>query len=129
MSWLFIDTSRPDRFRFGALASAGSKITTVHGRSNRLLPALSRQFSFSALRSLRGICVVHGPGAFSSVRGGVLAANLLARLLKKPLAGVRAGDAEPFEALATRLESGRLAPSSYVMPTYVSEPNITVCHS
>lgn len=127
MSWLFIDTSRPDRFRFGALASADAKIATVHGRSNRLLPALSRRFSFSELRALHGICVVHGPGAFSSVRGGVLAANLLSRLLKMPLVGVHADDADDLKTLASRLESGRIAPGSYVMPTYISEPNITVC--
>ena len=71
---------------------------------------------------------MHGPGAFSAVRGGVIVANLLARLLKKPLVGVHAADAEDLKMLAGRLESGRLAASSYVMPTYVSEPNITVCH-
>jgi len=81
------------------------------------------------LGRVEGICVVEGPGAFSSVRGGVLSANVLARLLKKPLVGIHVVESEDLQALSRNLEAGRHSPTSRVLPTYTSEPNITVCHS
>ncbi len=129
MSWLFLDSSRPDAFRIGTFGPGRVSVKTVCGRSHKLLPALERLIRTpQALGDSDGICVVHGPGSFSSVRGGVLAANLLARHFRKPLVGVSVSDAEDLPRLADALVSNRLAPSSYVMPTYTAEPNITVCH-
>jgi tRNA A37 threonylcarbamoyladenosine modification protein TsaB len=126
MAWLFIDTARPSHFRFGTLSSAKPRITTVSGRAGRLLPSLNRAYGIAGLRSVEGVCVVHGPGSFSSVRGGVLVANLLARLLRKPLVGVDRMGAEDLGRLTANLMGGDMPAVSYVMPTYDAEPNITV---
>ncbi|MEK7116389.1 MAG: hypothetical protein AAB879_03275 [Patescibacteria group bacterium] len=127
MAWLFLDTSRPDHFRLGILSRTSSHVVRGQGRSSRLLPALARRFSARELDRVTGICVVHGPGAFSSVRGGVLSANLLARLLRKPLVGISVADAEDLHAIGQDLEAGHCSPVSCVMPTYTSPPNITMC--
>lgn len=70
--------------------------------------------------------MVAGPGTFSSVRTGVLQANLLARLLRVPLVGVLAEEARDLPKLSERLWSGNLAAATYVAPLYDAEPNITV---
>lgn len=77
------------------------------------------------LASLRGICVVAGPGSFSAVRGGVLMANLLGRLLGKPLVGVSREDAENLSKLRRSLFAQAFTPQPYVAPVYDAEPNIT----
>ena len=126
MSWLFIDTTRPDAFRYGLLSTKTSRVFVMKGRSRGLLPAIDRRYDQVDLKKLKGICVVHGPGSFSAVRGGVIVANLLARLLRKPLVGVDCTEATDLETLAKNLEAGKKSASSYVMPTYDAEPNITM---
>lgn len=125
MAWIFIDTTLPDRFRAGALRR-GTHVPLRRGRGNRALPVLASTLGRKGIRDADGICVVSGPGSFSAVRGGVLLANLLARLFGKPLVGVTADDARDQGLLINALESGAYAPSGYVAPVYDTEPNITV---
>lgn len=75
---------------------------------------------------LNGVCVVAGPGSFSAVRGGVLDANLIARLKGIPLVPVPSSDWQDLEGLAARIQSGEISTAEYVAPIYDQEPNITI---
>lgn len=78
------------------------------------------------LEACKGVCVVAGPGSFSAIRIGVLYANMLARLLHRPLIGVSVEEAADRAALLARLENKALPIATYVAPIYTMEPNITV---
>lgn len=126
MAWAFIDSTAAGRFRIGTLDGARPRVRAVDARSNRLLPEIKRRLPLDVLRGIEGICVVQGPGSFTSVRTGVLVANLLARFLRKPLVGVTTAEAEDLEALGAALESRSLCAVEYAAPLYDAEPNITV---
>ncbi len=126
MSWLFIDTHAPGEARFAFLeAGKAPAVTSVPGRTVNVLPSLSKKL---AKHKVQGICVVAGPGSFSSVRAGVLEANLMARLLKLPLVGITVDEAADLERLSLKLCSKETPPlrSDYVAPLYDKEPNITI---
>jgi tRNA A37 threonylcarbamoyladenosine modification protein TsaB len=74
----------------------------------------------------QGICVVSGPGSFSSIRVGVLYANLLSRLLRLPLVGVSVEETAERVALMQRLKNHVPTSATYVAPVYDMEPNITI---
>ncbi|MFA5128738.1 MAG: hypothetical protein WC445_02090 [Patescibacteria group bacterium] len=74
-----------------------------------------------------GIAVVSGPGSFTAVRGGVVAANLLGSLLKIPVIGLKQ---EEFKSEIEFLRIGyekmiKGEGEKIVLPTYGKEPNIT----
>lgn len=126
MSWLFIDTHAPGEARFAFLEAGKEPVVTyVPGRTVNVLPLLSKKL---AKQKLQGICVVAGPGSFSSVRAGVLEANLMSRLLKLPLVGITVDEAADLDALSSKLFSKASPPvrSDYVAPIYDKEPNITI---
>lgn len=126
MPWLFIDTSTAGLCRFGLLGGKKNEVREVAARSGSLLPLLSKHVGLAKIKRAQGICVVAGPGSFSSVRGGVLAANLLSRILNLPLVGVSVAEARGVSALARRLLKHELVPVSFVPPVYAAEPNITL---
>ena len=126
MAWLFIDTSQPNVFRMGTLAAGDTRVVSYEGRAHELLPMIARKLSPTKLRQLEGICVVHGPGSFSAVRGGVIAANVLSRVWKLLLVGVSCVEVEELEQLAQDLATKKKSPTGYVTPTYIAEPNITL---
>jgi hypothetical protein len=126
-AWLFIDTSVAGVCRVGVLDGLRVHVREVTGRSGVLLPAIAT-FGRS-LSALRGVCVVSGPGSFSSVRAGVLIANLFARVRRLPLVGVTVREADDLSRLSERLGAGDLSPVSFVEPVYDAEPNITLPRS
>lgn len=126
MRWLFIDTSVAGSVRFGSLGGARPTVRTVKGRSGVLLPSIVGKFGREALRDACGVCVVDGPGSFSSIRGGVVAANVLARSLDVPLVGVDVSEAADLGRLGERLASGAVPHAVTVLPRYDAEPNITL---
>lgn len=122
MAWLFIDTHSPEGSRYAWLkAGHPTKAVVVAGRSSKLLPRLAKDWRG---RELDGVCVVVGPGRFTSVRTGVLYANLMSRLLSVPLVGIRAEESLDLDALAARLPG--LPAIEYAAPVYDAEPNITL---
>ncbi|MDQ7815079.1 MAG: hypothetical protein RDU25_04730 [Patescibacteria group bacterium] len=129
MEWLFIETTRPGEFRLGLLGPKDAKVKTYKGRSNSVLTRLSSLVKRTALTGLGGICVVSGPGSFTSVRTGVLIANILARKLKKPLVGIKLGQTKDMLSLGAKLAQGKFKKSTYVKPVYDAEPNITLPHA
>lgn len=126
-AWLFLDTHAPGQSRF-AFFEPGKPVKTfeIQGRASALLPKLATKLKAQSSK-LSGICVVAGPGSFSSVRAGVLQANLIARLLKLPLVGVTVDEAADLEVLHRELRDTRLKLAvPYVAPIYDKEPNITI---
>jgi tRNA A37 threonylcarbamoyladenosine modification protein TsaB len=123
MAWLFLDTHINGRVRYARLdAGRVEKLVQREGRASKLLPMIEKE---AKEKDLTGICVVEGPGSFSAIRGGVLDANLLARLRDVPLVAVPSSAGEDLAALAARLALGDVSASSYVAPIYDREPNIT----
>ncbi len=129
MAWLFLDTHAPGEAYF-AIMEEGKlpRIQRVEGRTIGLLPKLAKTLGTKGVKTMQGVCVVAGPGSFSSVRSGVLDANLIARLLKIPLVGVTVSEAHDLPVLSHQLFSAHdsLLISSYVAPIYDKEPNITL---
>ena len=125
-AWLFIDTHAPGRCRLGWLSlDEPISVRTYRGRPPCLLRRLFVH-ERERLQACVGICVVAGPGSFSAIRTGVLYANLLARLVARPLVGVTLEDAVSLKQLARNLALHALSSVSYVAPVYDREPNITV---
>lgn len=129
MAWLFLDTHKPGEARFAWFEKDKlPAITHIEGRTNNVLPKLAKSVGSKGLKRIEGVCVVSGPGSFSSVRAGVLEANLIARLLHVPLVGITADEAHDLPILSHKLfathHSLKLAP--YVAPIYDKEPNITI---
>lgn len=125
MSWLFIDTHRAGAFRLGSIARGTMDLRTYEGRARDLLVRFARLRKTRA--SWEGVVVVAGPGTFSSIRTGVLYANLLSTCLCLPLVGVSVEEASDEARLRACLFDGkRHASASYVAPIYDAEPNITI---
>lgn len=114
MAWLFIDTHEAGRVH-AAWIENGRVLKEMkrEGKAALLLPLIAKDMKRF---KIEGVGVVAGPGSFSAVRGGVLDANMIARLLNVPLLPFRVG--ETFDP--TR------APVKYVAPIYDKEPNITI---
>ena len=74
MKWLFIDTHERGKLTVGWIGAPG--MFQMEGRSGGLMGFISNHISTNDLESASGICIVNGPGSFSSVRSGVLVANL-----------------------------------------------------
>lgn len=129
MAWLFLDTHKPGEARFAVLEDGKlPQVTEIQGRTVGLLPKLAKSMGSKGLNKIDGICVVAGPGSFSSVRAGVLDANMMARLLDVPLVGVTVDEARDLPILAHQLVAGNGAQKAvaYVAPIYDKEPNITI---
>jgi len=124
MSWLFIDTHQSGQYRVGWLGKEVN-VKTYTGRASGLLLKLPSLAKVKC--EAKGVCVVAGPGSFSSVRTGVLYANLLSRLLKVPLVGISVDDSSDLKATSYKLQASDSV--SYVSPIYDAEPNITLPRS
>jgi hypothetical protein len=129
MAWLFLDTHKPGEARFAWFEKDKlPAITHIEGRTNNVLPKLAKSVGPKGLKRIEGVCVVAGPGSFSSVRAGVLEANLIARLLHVPLVGITVEEARDLPILSHKLFATHhsLKLAAYVAPIYDKEPNITI---
>jgi tRNA A37 threonylcarbamoyladenosine modification protein TsaB len=124
MSWLFLDTRYKDRSRAALLPKKGKiKEREITGRGADLLAALDKMRVQP--KALSGVVVVSGPGSFSSIRMGVLTANLFSRLLDIPLYAVETTDDPNLEEIRDKAVQGEFRAEKYVEPVYDREPNIT----
>ena len=101
----------------------------ARGRKDVLLLLIDRIFrkNKQATKNIRGVAVVSGPGSFTAVRSGVVAANVLGKLLGVPVVGVRG---EEFKNEKEFLKIGyermtKTKKGKIVLPVYGREPNIT----
>lgn len=126
--WFFIDSRTRGSANFGWLSDSGkTKIWKVPADSPGLVSYISARVTNPELMAAQGICVVSGPGSFSSIRNGTLVANLLARIHNLPLVGINADDAYDLKMLAKSLSKRKAV--NYVAPVYDQEPNITTSNS
>lgn len=124
--WLYIDTSERGSFRVAKIPRRGkAKAVTAPGLRLRFIPWLSSFMPRAAFQKCEGIIVVEGPGSFSSIRAGVLVANMVARLVNKPLYRLAKADVQDLADIQKGLIKRRFRPVSYVAPVYDREPNIT----
>ncbi len=110
------------------LESDGSGVITQRIKADRLLARIAQRIGLATLqRTMSGVCVVAGPGSFSAVRSGVIAANLLSRFLHAPLIGISVTDAQDLGSVARHLEglAQTSSASTFIAPVYDAEPNIT----
>ncbi|MDD5726306.1 MAG: hypothetical protein PHC53_02740 [Patescibacteria group bacterium] len=122
--YFFIDTRSRDSARFGWLDEKSSpKLWPTQSGYSGLISSVSLKVKPTDLAKAKGVCVVAGPGTFSSIRTGTLVANLLARIYNLPLLAVKALEVDDLEALARSLNKRR--PTGYAAPIYDQEPNIT----
>jgi tRNA A37 threonylcarbamoyladenosine modification protein TsaB len=128
MAWLYINSAAPEASEVGIISRTAQKVTRISGRSHAILNTIVRIKRKHASK-LEGICVVSGPGSFSSIRTGVLIANILARIEQIPLYGIRLDQAQPVSTLVAQLDAKMIAPQAYVKPEYDAEPNITLAKS
>ncbi len=125
MAWLYINSAAPEASDVGIISSTAQKVVRIEGRSHEILNAISKLKKKKA-EAIEGICVVAGPGSFTSIRTGVLIANLMARLEHMPLYGIQLDQAQDMLALVQQLNAGKIPAQSYVKPEYDAEPNITL---
>lgn len=129
MVWLFIDTRNRDDARIAWIPKEGKIVArNAPGRGAAALRAVEKDWDNHAA-SLKGIIVVSGPGSFSSIRTGVLYANLFSRFLGLPMYEMRGEHEIDLETIRRLAVSGELQKKSYIEPVYDREPNITVPRS
>ena len=126
MSWLYIDTRERGFAVLGLLSKESSRLKRLPVPLGGLVAVMQKKFPPDVLQSALGVVVVSGPGPFSSIRTGVLTANLLARILHKPLYAVSGDGDIDTKAIVSKIASGQLKPVKYAEPLYDSEPNITI---
>jgi len=125
MVWLYIDTRQKDQTEIAWLAEGGEiKRRHIEGRAKAVLSAIEKDWEAKAT-SLKGIVIASGPGSFSSVRTGVLYANLFARFLGLPMYEIIGGGTISLEETLKKAQAGQLSRKQYVEPIYDREPNIT----
>lgn len=110
----------------GHLSQSGSNLKRLPVPLGGLVAIMQKTFKPADLKNSAGIVVINGPGPFSSIRTGVLAANLLARILHKPLYAVQGTGVMDAESISADIISGELKPVRYAEPVYDAEPNITI---
>ncbi len=124
-SWLYIDTRTRASAEFGWISPAGdSKLWKVDHGSPGLMSTLVKKIKLHDLHDALGICLVSGPGSFSSVRMGALVANLLSDFSSLPLYALVAQ--ADFQVSQVPMLILGLKPVKYAPPVYDQEPNITV---
>lgn len=124
-SWLYIDTRTRASAEFGWISPAGDiKLWKVKPGAPGLMSSLAEKIKPVDLKNCLGICLVRGPGSFSSVRMGALVANLLSGVDSLPLYALVA-EAD-FQPSRVPVLMANLKPVAYAGPLYDQEPNITI---
>ena len=127
MGWLSIDTRVNGHSVLSWIEGERIETVQVEGKAARALGVIAR-LTKDRTEKIEGVLIASGPGTFSSIRTGVLYANLYARLLKIPLLEVEEAEAFPgrYVEIMKEYRVGKRLASPYVAPIYDREPNITV---
>ncbi len=126
MAWLFIDAARPRAYRVGLLGVRTVRVRESLGRSHGIVIECMSWLKKLGKEPLHGVCVVAGPGSFTSIRTGVIVGTMIARLRGVSLIGVSCEDAVDLERLRTECFAGTRQPTEHILPLYDAEPNITI---
>ncbi|MFA6161005.1 MAG: hypothetical protein WCT54_01910 [Patescibacteria group bacterium] len=122
--FLFIDTRTRDKAEFGWIDDKrGKKTWKVAPGSSGLISSVSARMAPKELAASDGICVVSGPGSFSSIRTGTLVANLLSRTFGLPLYEFSTEEADAGKIEVKNIKTRKA--KEYVAPIYDRPPNVT----
>lgn len=127
--YLFINTSDKAACLVAVIGAASGMrakacVSAKQKSSELLLSLVARVLREGAVdkKDVRGIIVAQGPGSFTSLRIGVVAANALAFGLRIPIAGV--SPAVSIDKAFKMIDTGLLFEKQIILPRYGSEPNI-----
>lgn len=102
-------------------------------QSEKLLDLIGKFFKQNKvlLKNIKGISVVNGPGAFSSLRLACATANTIAFCLKIPVISVKLKEYNNIDKLVNQSikklqKEAKFKVLNQVMPYYGSKPNITI---
>ncbi|MDD2785389.1 MAG: hypothetical protein PHS79_00680 [Patescibacteria group bacterium] len=122
--FLFIDTRARDKSVFGWIKENGAKkVWKIAPGSSGLISSVSARMTPKELAASEGICVVSGPGSFSSIRTGTLVANLLSRIFDLPLYEFSAEESDAGKIEVKNIKTRKA--KEYVAPIYDRPPNVT----
>jgi tRNA A37 threonylcarbamoyladenosine modification protein TsaB len=126
MGWLGIDTRVNGHSVISWVEGEQIESIQVEGKAARALLVAARLLE-DRLACLEGVLVASGPGTFSSIRTGVLYANLIARLKGIPLLEVSEAETALsfYPKVIHEYAQGTRQGQGYVAPIYDREPNIT----
>ena len=117
MGWLGIDTRTNGHSVISWVEGEQIETVQVEGKAARALPVIARLLERRASQ-VEGVLVASGPGTFSSIRTGVLYANLFSRLKQVPLIEVLEEEAPPanYPKLIQEYQLGTRQAASYIAP-------------
>lgn len=105
---------------------------TPKEQSEKLLFLIDKFFKQNKilLKNIKGIAVVNGPGAFSSLRLACTTANTLVFCLKIPVIGVKIKEYQDIDKLIRisikeLQKEAKFKLTKQIIPYYNKEPNIT----
>lgn len=126
---LFLNTAISGEVMVGIFDEAGLVKKKSAGKSDKLLAMVDKIMKNKKIapKDLYGIAVVSGPGSFTAVRQGIVAANMLGSLFRIPVVGIRLDEFGNDDELMTisRAKMKKAVPASRAAPFYGGEPNIT----
>jgi hypothetical protein len=128
MGYLFLDTRQSGSSWLCWQDGQGESMWVQDGRAQDTLAAIRHHLP-EIRTALKGVVVVAGPGRFSSIRVGILYANILARWFKVPIFSAspeQVQDDQSRQIFVHSIASGAQNASEYVAPVYDREPNITL---
>jgi hypothetical protein len=126
---LAIDTTVADEAAVFLFDGKNIKKETLREAKDKLVFLIDKIFKKNkgAVKNIGGVAVVSGPGSFTAVRSGVVAANVLGKLLRVPVVGMKR---DGFKCEIKFLKIGyekmmKGKGEKVVLPAYGGEPNIT----
>jgi tRNA threonylcarbamoyl adenosine modification protein YeaZ len=132
--YLLLDTSSPEHFTVGLIKAGGhwlavQQIASHFTQSERILPNIERLLGKNKISptDIAAILAVNGPGGFTSLRIGVITADSLGYVWRKPVFPLKTGEYNFRTGLNRHIlqKLKRTKPDSQVVPQYGHPPNIT----
>jgi tRNA threonylcarbamoyladenosine biosynthesis protein TsaB len=128
--YIYIDTTERDSFEVALIDEKKiikkKKVQSERKHSEKLLASIRHILSLSnkALKDVKGVIAVKGPGSFTSLRIGITTANALAFGLNIPVLGIdKIDDLDNIHFQLNKFISKKRG-SSIVIPEYGKQPDI-----
>ncbi len=99
--------------------------TAQYKQAQKILPLIQELLAQvgSTLEGIGTICVVQGPGPFTSTRVGVSTANALSYALDVPIIGIEVTDIDSFpDVVYSQIKKAK---KTIIQPVYNQDPSIT----
>lgn len=126
---LFVSTAVPGEVSARVFGKSKKIEMKIKGKSDELLVLVDRVLKKNKMKpgDLGGIAVISGPGSFTALRQGIVAANTISYVLEIPVAGIRldefSNDDELITVIYEKIKKAKVG--EIVLPFYGGEPNIT----